>query len=55
MKLLRIRHESVKVFKLTDCVHIENDKKFKEWDQILMKTELFDNVIHSEKVFYEFR
>ena len=23
----------------TDCLHIENDKKFTDWDQILMKTE----------------
>ena len=37
------------------CVHIENDKKFTNWNQILMKTENFENIIQSEKVFDGFQ
>ena len=39
----------------TDCVHIENDTKFTDWDQSLIKTEQFENVIQSEKGFYGFK
>ena len=37
------------------CVHIENDKKFTNWNQILMKTENFKKIIQSEKVFDGFQ
>ena len=43
-----MNHKSFQTF--TDCVHIENDNKFTDWDQILMKAGYIENIIKSEKV-----